>query len=72
MTAAYRLTAGDAVRRIADQTTIPADERNVDWIEYQEWLAAGGVPDPYYETIIDPELNSIGTGKTANQILGVT
>jgi hypothetical protein len=39
---------------------------------YQDWLAAGGVPDPYSATQpIDPELNSMGTGKTTNQILGV-
>ncbi|UPK03088.1 hypothetical protein [Bradyrhizobium sp. 170] len=34
------------VQRMADVTTIPNDPANADWIKYQEWLAAGGVPDP--------------------------
>jgi hypothetical protein len=45
--AEYQLTATDAVIRTADGATIPADPANRDWIEYQDWLAAGGVPDPY-------------------------
>jgi len=28
---------------------IPNDPDNTDWIEYQKWLAEGGVPDPYVE-----------------------
>jgi hypothetical protein len=43
----YQLTATDAVIRTADGACIPADPANRDWIEYQDWLAAGGVPDPY-------------------------
>jgi hypothetical protein len=43
----YQLTATDAVIRTADGAYIPADPANRDWIEYQDWLAAGGVPDPY-------------------------
>jgi hypothetical protein len=45
--AEYQLTATDAVIRTADNATIPADPANRDWQEYQNWLAAGGVPDPY-------------------------
>jgi hypothetical protein len=48
MMAEYQLTATDAVViRTADQANIPNDSANRDWVEYQDWLAAGGVPDPY-------------------------
>jgi hypothetical protein len=43
----YQLTATDVVIRAADGACIPNDPANRDWIEYQQWLAAGGVPDPY-------------------------
>ena len=45
--AEYQLTATDAVIRTADQANIPNDPTNRDWIQYQQWLADGGVPDPY-------------------------
>ncbi|UQD96090.1 hypothetical protein [Bradyrhizobium japonicum] len=46
--AEYHLTATDEiVIRTADQASIPNDPLNRDWVEYQKWLAAGGVPDPY-------------------------
>jgi hypothetical protein len=45
--AEYQLTATEAVIRTIDGACIPADPANRDWQEYQEWLAAGGVPDPY-------------------------
>jgi hypothetical protein len=43
----YRLTAFPDVIRTADGATIPADPANRDRIEYEQWLADGGVPDPY-------------------------
>jgi hypothetical protein len=44
----YQLTAtNDAVIRTADGACIPNDSDNSDWVEYQNWLDAGGVPDPY-------------------------
>jgi hypothetical protein len=47
MAAAYRLTATSAaVIRTADMATIPNDPANNDWVVYQSWLKAGGVPDP--------------------------
>jgi hypothetical protein len=51
--AEYQLTATDqAVIRTVDQAFIPADPGNRDWVEYQDWLAGGGVPDPY----VPPEM----------------
>jgi hypothetical protein len=35
----------DGVERIEDNAFIPNDERNKDWLEYQEWLAKGNEPD---------------------------
>ena len=43
----YQLTATDTVLRTADGANIPNDPANRDWVEYQQWLADGGVPDPY-------------------------
>lgn len=43
----YRLSQNDSVIRTADGAFIPDDPRNRDRAEYQAWLAAGGVPDPY-------------------------
>lgn len=45
--AEYRLTETDAVIRTADGAWIPNDPANRDWVEYQQWLEDGGVPDPY-------------------------
>lgn len=46
----YQLTAtDDTVIRTVDGAAIPNAETNRDWIEYQEWLEDGGVPDPYVE-----------------------
>ena len=42
----YALTAGNAVVRIKDMAVVSADPLNADWRDYQDWLAAGGVPDP--------------------------
>jgi hypothetical protein len=43
----YRLTDSDIVIRAADNASIPNDPLNRDRIDYEAWLAAGGVPDPY-------------------------
>jgi hypothetical protein len=45
----YQLTATDIVIRVADQANIPNDPDNRDRAEYEQWLADGGMPDPYVE-----------------------
>jgi hypothetical protein len=43
----YQLTATDTVIRTFDSAFIPNDPANRDRAEYEQWLADGGVPDPY-------------------------
>ena len=43
----YTLTNGSSVIRDEDGACIPDDPANIDWQTYQEWLAAGNVPNPY-------------------------
>ena len=69
--AEYRLQSDGSVVRTADSATIPNDPANADWIAYQAWLADGGVPDPL-PPYVSASLDSVGTGKTTNQILGAT
>jgi len=54
--AEYRLTGDDThvihsrvvgINQTPTEVWIPNDPANYDWIKYQEWLAAGGVPDPH-------------------------
>ena len=67
----YQQTADEnVVLRVADHVFIPNDDGNIDWQTYRQWLADGGVPDPVF--VIAPALDSVGTGKTTNQILGAT
>lgn len=46
MTAKYMIS-GDMIIKTIGLSTVPADPTNPDWIEYQQWLTAGNVPDPY-------------------------
>ncbi len=43
----YRLTGGDTIIRVSDGACIPNDPGNRDRRAYEEWRAAGGVPEPY-------------------------
>ena len=43
----YQLTATPVVIRTADGAHIPNDPANRHRVEYEEWLADGGVPDPH-------------------------
>jgi hypothetical protein len=43
----YRLTDTPDIIRTSDGARIPNDPANRDRAEYEQWLAAGGVPDPY-------------------------
>lgn len=46
--AKYRLSQfEDTIIRNLDEASIPTDEINRDYREYQAWIAAGNVPDPY-------------------------
>ena len=70
--AEYQLTSTDEfVIRTSDQAWIPNDPENRDRIAYEEWLAAGVVPDPVPPTVI-PTLDSVGgeNTKTTAEIVG--
>jgi hypothetical protein len=47
MAADYRLSDDGWIVRLADMAFIPPDPRNADRQRYDEWIEAGGVPDPY-------------------------
>ncbi|WP_187434666.1 hypothetical protein [Bradyrhizobium cytisi] len=66
----YQVTATDIVQRTEDGAFIPNDPGNADRIEYEAWLADGGVPDPA-PVAINPTLSAKPAMTTA-QILGAT
>jgi hypothetical protein len=51
----YQLTATDVVLRTADKAHIPSEPGNSDRQRYEQWLADGGVPDPYTGPPLDPK-----------------
>lgn len=50
----YKVMRKGGVKRLEDKAFIPADPRNKDWREYQEWLKKGNNPEPP-----DPEPSKI-------------
>ena len=38
--------ASRCIKRLADNAFIPFDDRNVDYVEFQAWLAEGNTPQP--------------------------
>jgi hypothetical protein len=66
----YKLTANDIVQRTADGAFIPNDPNNRDRVEYEQWLADGGVPDPV-TPVINPALDT-KPAKTTSEILGAS
>jgi len=53
----FKLLASGGVRRLKDGAFIPPSIDNIDWVEYQKWLAQGNVPqaaDPVAASIPDP------------------
>jgi len=45
----YKLLEWGVLRK-SDGFTIPPDNDNIDWAEYQAWLAEGNTPDPKFTT----------------------
>jgi hypothetical protein len=42
----YKLTQSGTVLRLKDGASIPPNMDNIDWVEYQKWLALGNLPAP--------------------------
>lgn len=42
----YKLSILDGVIRVNDNKFIPADDNNLEWLQFREWLKSGGVPEP--------------------------
>lgn len=43
----YKLTDSAIVIRQSDKAFIPANEENLDYQEFLDWLAQGNTPEPY-------------------------
>lgn len=69
MSKQYALRADGYITRTIDGASIPPDQRNADFREYQAWLALGNTPDP-----VPPTLNEgtedLGFGPSILQLFG--
>ena len=54
----YQLTQSDTILRLADNAFIPQDPANIDYKEYQDWLAEGNTPEPAPEPEPAPVLTT--------------
>lgn len=52
--AEFRMTDMDTIVRVSDGATIPNDPANRDRAEFDAWIAAGGVPEPYIVPAPEP------------------
>lgn len=52
-------TPESGVLRYADNLSIPNDIANIDWVNFQEYLSAGGDVDPYYDKQIAMDMRFI-------------
>jgi hypothetical protein len=53
----FQLTASECILRTTDNAFIPPDPENLDYQEYQAWVAAGNTPLPYVPPEKPPELS---------------
>jgi len=42
----YKLTIGDSIIRLTDNSFIPNDPANTDYAAYLKWIEEGNTPDP--------------------------
>ena len=50
----YQLTNSNCIIRIVDQARIPIDVENIDYFEYEKWVAAGNTPEPATSILLYP------------------
>jgi len=59
------------VLRLIDGATIPPSLDNMDWREYQKWLAAGGVPQPADPDPVPIDLSNLDNLEKGLKALGL-
>jgi len=68
----YQLTQSDTILRLADNAFIPQDSANIDYQEYQDWLAEGNTPEPAPEPepvpVLTPEQKLEAAGLTVTEL----
>ena len=68
----FQLTDSDCILRIEDNAFIPPDQANIDYQQYQAWLAAGNEPEPAPEQPATVELTPAeklaAAGLTVNEL----